>query len=114
MKRFLRLEQILTKEQLAVIEEAKNKKYKPLALKSLLSTFNTSFCQCGEVASQAAVFDADGCTLIEKYCIDCIKKENHIKTPEINTFNFDQFFDTIPEYRETLRQRYEELIKSSG
>lgn len=90
MKRFLRLEQIVTHEQLAEIEEASNKKCRPLALKSLLSNFNTSFCQCSEVASQAAIFDYDGCTLVEKYCNDCIKKECHVKTPEINTFHFDQ------------------------
>lgn len=51
MKRFVKLETILTEEQLALIEEAKNQKYKPLAFKSLLMEFNTSFCQCGGVAS---------------------------------------------------------------
>lgn len=103
MKRFLKLQQLLTEEQLAEVKE-KLKKVSPGFQKTTLVKYNASVCTCGEIASQAAIFDADGCSIVEKYCNDCINKECHIKQPEINTFNFDQFFDTIPEYRETLRQ----------
>ena len=70
------------------------------------------FVNAVKVASQAAILEYDGCSVVERYCNDCIEKECHIKQPEINTFNFDQFFDTIPEYRETLRLRYQELTRS--
>ena len=33
----------------------------------------------------------------------------NIKSLEINVFNFDQFFDIIPECKEALRLRHEEL-----
>lgn len=74
----------------------------------------TTFCGCGSVATHQAVFDIGEATAIERYCEKCIEKQSHIKQPEINVFNFDQFFDTIPEYRETLRQRYEESIQNKG
>jgi hypothetical protein len=45
------------------------------------------------------------------YCSKCIEKQSHIKQPEINVFNFNEFFEAVPQYMETLRQRYDELIK---
>jgi hypothetical protein len=100
MKKFIKLERIITEEQFAIMAQVINKKYRPLGIKETLSKFNTTFRQCGNVASQAAIFQDDGCTIRETYCNDCIKKERHTKQPEINVFNFDQFFDAIPEYRD--------------
>lgn len=111
MKNFLKLEKILTEEQLTEVKE-KFKKVSSGYQKTTLIKYNASVCQCGNVASHRAIFDADGCSIVEKYCNDCISKECHIKQPEINALNFDQFFDTIPEYRQVLKQRYEELIKT--
>jgi hypothetical protein len=37
----------------------------------------TKFCaHCGNVATQEALFEVDGASLIEKYCDICVKKIN--------------------------------------
>ena len=37
---------------------------------------NTKFCvNCGNVATQEALFNLEGAMLIEKYCDTCAKKE---------------------------------------
>jgi hypothetical protein len=56
LKRFLILEQILTEEQLEEVRE-KIKRVSPGFQKTTLMKYNTSICQCGEVASQAAIFE---------------------------------------------------------
>jgi hypothetical protein len=109
MKKFIKLERIITKEQLALIEHNMTRRYSRMDTKALLHRFGTNFCGCGEVSTYQAIFDVgDNTTKIEQYCTKCIEKESHIKQPEINVFNFDEFFEAIPAYRETLRQRYEE------
>ena len=113
MKKFIKLERIITEEQLAEIKSNTTKKYSQVDVRGLLRRRGTNFCGCGAVSTHQATFDIGGGTTIERYCSSCIKKECHIKLGEINVFNFDQFFDTIPAYRETLRQRYEESLSQS-
>jgi hypothetical protein len=108
MKKFIKLGRTLTEEQLAMINSNAAKRYNQIDKKALLHKFGTGYCGCGQVSTYQAIYQDDGCTIRETHCTTCIEQENHIKQPEINVFNFDQFFDAIPEYRETLRQRYEE------
>jgi hypothetical protein len=108
MKKFIKLERIITEEQLALIERNAAKMYSRVNTKALLHKFGTRYCGCGRVSTHQAIFQDDGCTIRETYCTKCIEKESHIKQPEINVFNFDQFFEAIPANGETLRQRYEE------
>ena len=113
MKKFIKLERIISEEQLAEIKSNTTKKYSQVDVRGLLRKMGTNFCGCGTVSTHQAIFDIGGGTTIERYCSSCIEKESHIKLGEINVFNFDQFFDTIPEYRETLRQRYEESLSQT-
>jgi hypothetical protein len=114
MKKLIKLERIITEEQLKEIERNTTKKYSQVDVKGLLHRMGTTFCGCGSVSTHQATFDIGGGTTIERYCSKCIEKQSHIKEPEINVFNFDEFFDTIPAYREILRQRYEESIQNKG
>jgi transcription elongation factor Elf1 len=113
MKNFIKLERIISEEQLAEIERNTTKKYTQVDVRDLLRKMGTSFCGCGAVSTHQAIFDVEGGTAIERYCSSCIENQKHIKEGEINVFNFDQFFDALPEYRETLRQRYEESLNQS-
>ena len=51
MKKFIKLERIITEEQLAEINELMNKKYRPLGVKSVLAEMGTNFCSCGEIST---------------------------------------------------------------
>jgi hypothetical protein len=113
LKKFIKLERIITEEQLVEIERNSTKKYNQVDLGGLLKRMGTTFCGCGAVSTHQAIFDVGGGTAIERYCSSCIENQKHIKEGEINVFNFDQVFDALPEYRETLRQRYEESISQS-
>jgi hypothetical protein len=113
MKKFIKLERIISEEQLAEIELNTTKKYTQADVSGLLRRMGTTFCGCGAVSTHAAIFDVGDGTTIERYCSSCIENQKRIKEGEINVFNFDQFFDALPEYRETLRQRYEESSSQS-
>jgi hypothetical protein len=113
MKKFIKLERIIPEKQLAEIERNTTKKYSQVDVKGLLHRMGTTFCGCGQVSTHQATFDVgDNTTTIERYCSKCIEKQSHLKPGKINVFNFSEFFEAVPQYRETLRQRYEESIRS--
>jgi transcription elongation factor Elf1 len=113
LKKFIKLERIISEEQLAEIKRNTTKKYTQVDIRGLLRKMGTAFCGCGAVSTHQAIFDVGDGTAIERYCSPCIENQKHIKEGEINVYNFDQFFDALPEYRETLRQRYEESIQQN-
>jgi|GEM_PF-5123028 hypothetical protein len=43
VKKFVRLQQILTEEKLALVENVRKKKYVPLCFKAVIIKFNTAF-----------------------------------------------------------------------
>jgi hypothetical protein len=83
MKKFIKLERIITEEQLTEIERNATKKYSQVDVRGLLRKMGTSFCGCGAVSTHQAIFDVGGGTAIERYCSSCIKKESYIKLGEI-------------------------------
>jgi hypothetical protein len=108
LKKFIKLERIITEEQLAVIERNKTKKYNQVDLGALLKRMGTTFCGCGAVSTHQATFDVGGGTAIERYCSSCIEKKKHIKEGKINTYNFYEYFDAGADYQQVLKQRREE------
>jgi hypothetical protein len=45
------------------------------SLRSFVDAGKSKFCvNCGNIATQEALFNVDGAMLIEKYCDSCVKK----------------------------------------
>ena len=57
MKKFIKLERIITEEQLAEIERNTNKNYTQVDVRGLLRKVGTNFCGCGAVSTHQAIFD---------------------------------------------------------
>lgn len=118
LKKFIRLETILTDQQLAEVKEQMKAttgvgrywKYKY----NLFRKYNARFCACGEVGTTVAIFQTEGATIKEIYCSECIRKEKHLKTPEINVNNFDQYFRAGKDYGEVLEERRKEASSIIG
>jgi hypothetical protein len=66
MKKFVKLERIITEEQLAEIKSNTTKKYTQVDVRGLLRKMGTSFCGCAAVSTHQAIFDVGGGTAIER------------------------------------------------
>ena len=119
-KRFIKLQTLLTDEQLTkIIERTKNKaKNVEIALVHRLHSGHCS-SSCGKIATVAAIFElqlssGEMAIMQEKYCKDCIEKERHLKPreDEINQSNFSEYFTPMSrEQFEGLRSREQAQLK---
>lgn len=55
----------------SVLASSKSPLTKHLAIRKIVGGYCSS---CGAIASQKAIFDAHGATVIEKYCDNCVKE----------------------------------------
>ena len=55
----------------SVLASSKSPLTKHLAVRKIVGGYCSS---CGAIASQKAIFDAHGATVIEKYCDNCVKE----------------------------------------
>jgi hypothetical protein len=67
MKQFVRVECVLTEEELHRIEKIRDKKMPPYH-KSILQKNGTTFCcGCGSVSTHQAIFDIGGGTTVDSH-----------------------------------------------